>query len=389
MSTDRQPSLPSVYLISTVTALALGAITVGVPLAAFRAGLSPAAIGLVGGARSAAAALVALPVGLAADTLGRRRMLVGALVSLVLASVGLATTRSLVGLFLLTAFAGTAIGAFLPAINALAADAAAEGTHGRVFGWLTLSFHLGMSLGPAMAGVLIDAAGIPAAFALSAVLAVAGLVLALRVRTTERVLVGWRRLRAGVGVSVRGMQGQAAVVTAWMASLGISVGWGTVIALFPAFAASLGFSAATIGILFGVQSLANALSRVPLGRAMDSLRRPALWAGTAIVLYAVLLAVLPHLRSAAGFALLLTPAVVLVALVYIYAQAVIARRLPLGSRGLGMGGYSAFVFLGNAGGPVLGGAVAGVLGYAAGFAASAAVMAAIGLAHLWRARSTG
>lgn len=376
------------YLASFTFMLGQWASGVAMPLLVVALGGTLADAGIIAAVRFGLGALFSLPFGAVADAWGTRRTLFLAVASnavINLVPILAAVSGSLLPLYGWAVLSGLAASLFLPANGAYVAGTASPERRGSAFGWLTLATHTGVASGPAIGGFLWEQTSPEVTFAASSLLGATALVapafMASSIRTRVD-LTGLPRLVAGVARD-------RVIVGSWLAALGIGLPWGAVSGLFPLFAGSIGIAAASAGLLLGLQSIANGLSRVPLGRIID--RRfvpPVVAAGTCLV-YGGATALLGLQSGPVGIAIIFVGGIVALAATLMLVQVTISARAPAHLVATGLGGYSTFLSAGLGVGPFIAGAVAESSGFGWGFAAAAATgMAAALLAArlLWSGR---
>jgi MFS family permease len=180
------------------------------------------------------------------------------------------------------------------------------------------------------------------------------------------------------------------IVGCWLAALGIGLPWGAVSGLFPLFGISIGIGAGSVGLLLGLQSVTNGLSRVPLGRFIDRRALPPVVAAASCTLYAAVNGLLGFQTGPLGIAVIFVGGILALAFTLMVVQVAISARTPAGLRATGLGGYSTFLSAGLGIGPFIAGAAADAGGFGVGFGSVAlagiavAVLAAALL--LWAGR---
>lgn len=359
-----------------------------VPLLVVRLGGGPAEAGAIIASRSLLQAAVSLPLGAVADSLGARRTLAGSVAAntlitlLPIASFASGWTLPLYAWALLS---GMASGLFLPAISAYVAGAADERQRGSAFGWLTLFTHSGAAVGPAIGGLVWDAAGPMPTFLVASLIGMLALIGPSFVRVSVRTRINF----AGVPAAIAAVGRDRLVIAVWLSALAIGLPWGTVGALLPIFATSIGITATTVGLLLALQSLVNAASRVPLGRFID--RRglsPVRIAGAAAT-YGAILSLLGLQSTPFAIGLLLAVGVLVIALGVMGIQVFLATHATPQQRATALGGYNAFLQLGFGLGPLLAGTVSDAVGYGGGFASAGAAGVVVALIAAGMALSAG
>src|SRR5512146_1710306 len=123
--------------------------------------------------------LMAPILGSLADRIGRRPVILTALAGVTLANLGFLLMRSSMGYVLIRLGQGAVTAGLLPASTGFVADTVPENQRARWVGILMGSYGAGFIFGPALGGFLYDQWGFTAPFAVSAALALAGLIATL------------------------------------------------------------------------------------------------------------------------------------------------------------------------------------------------------------------
>jgi predicted MFS family arabinose efflux permease len=345
-----------------VSAIAVGAVSIDAALLGLiapllpdieqRTGAGDAALGLTLAAYAVPIFLLSLPLGRAADSIGRRPLLAAGLLLVAVGSVLIAVSDS-IGV-LLAARAVQGVGSAASGISAIAlvSDMAPPGKRGEALGVAIGATGAGSIAGPALGGVMADVLSFEAPFVLFGAMAVGLLAATVIVLPRETRRAGpaapalpviIRATRSGVG----------AWATAIMLASAGALGLIEVVAPLD-LEARLGLSSATIGILFAASIAVDALTSPLAGRWGDrrGRRGPAI-AGLALsALSVALLAVLPGVGGAAvalavygaGFSLAIAAAVPW-----------LDEAMAEGARGLAYGVQNLVYAAGYIVGPILGG----------------------------------
>jgi MFS family permease len=362
---------------------------VAVPLLVVAQGGTLAEAGVIAAIRFGLGAVFSLPFGAIADAWGTRRTLLTSIAGN--AAVNLVPLVAVAGagvapLYAWAVLSGLTSSLFLPANGAYVAGTARPEARGSAFGWVTLATHSGVAAGPAIGGVVWDTWGPAPTFLVASLLGTLALVAPSFVPRTIRSRVDLRGLPAMVGVVAR----DRVIVGSWVAALAIGLPWGAVSGLFPLFATSIGISAASAGLLLGLQSATNGASRVPLGRFIDRRRLPPIAAAGGALAYVAVNALLGLQTGPVGIALVFVGGIVALAFTLMLVQVTISARAPAELRATGLGGYSTFLSAGLGIGPFIAGATAEPFGFGVGFAAAAAAgLVAVLIAALLLSRSAG
>lgn len=142
------------WTVLVLFAIGTSLITPLIPLYQDRLGFGDTVVTLFLGCYVAALLPSMLTLGQLSDRIGRRPVLLGALLTLAAAQVVLLTTPPLWGLLAARAIQGLATGAFFGTCTAFLVDAAPPGRRGFAATLGSISVRLGLGLGPGLAGVL-------------------------------------------------------------------------------------------------------------------------------------------------------------------------------------------------------------------------------------------
>ncbi|MFR9802449.1 MFS transporter [Pseudonocardia sp. RS010] len=383
--------LAPLYGAGFVTAFGAHAVATGVGTEAGSGQLSLLALGLVLAVYDGAEVLLKPVFGALADRWGPRPVLLGglaafALVSLVyvlavLTGAARAGAGAAVALTLVRLGQGAAASAFSPAAGAMVGRLGAGGRRGRVFGSYGAWKGLGYTAGPLLGGVVVALAGLTALFVVLAAVATAATVwVALRVPALpplprERQTVVDLARRLGAPAFLR----PTAALAGTTAALSVAVGF------LPVQGIAAGLSPIVVGAVVACLALSSTLVQPQAGRAHDRGKlsaRAALAVGFTLLVAGFVLA-----ATVTGIVALVPAAIVIglgVGIATPVAFASLAASSPPERLGQTMGSAEVGRELGDAGGPLLVGAVAAAASVAAGLGTLAAVLAAIGIASAAR-----
>jgi MFS family permease len=140
-------------------------------------GVTPALTGLAIGIYGVTQALLQIPAGLLSDRIGRKPVIIGGLLVFALGSVMAALADSIWLIIIGRALQGA--GAIAAAIMALAADLTREQHRIKTMALIGMSIGLSFALALILGPVLNDLVGVPGIFALTAVLALGGVLVVL------------------------------------------------------------------------------------------------------------------------------------------------------------------------------------------------------------------
>lgn len=338
-----------------------------VPLYARGFGVSTSEIGMINAAFFLMAGLLAIPSGILSDSLGRKRLAVCGTIVLFTGMLLLYFSRSflyLTGIYLLL---GVGIAAFGPTMMSWVSEISPSTHIGRAYGWYTTALFCGLGMGPAAGGALGEWLGFRPVFLIGAALvaitiwAVQWFLPALEAPadlTIERPRqpLNWRLI-----LNNRQLMG------CWLVTFGANIIGGAFFTFLPLLAHKRGLDVGQIGIVYLVQSVTNALARIPFGTISDRIGRRK---------YQALLGVVLASFSIAGFALAVTFVHFLLAafslgislaIAFTSIGALIAETTEPRFRGLAMGGYNSFIYFGLMAGSIGLGPLIEAIGFGSGF----------------------
>jgi DHA1 family multidrug resistance protein-like MFS transporter len=316
-----------------------------VPLYAQSLGADAVLVGIINSAFLLMAALLSLPLGIISDRVGRKRLAsIGALI-LAATSFLLYFSKSPWQMVWIYLFFGTGLAAFGPTMMSLVADISPATHLGRSYGWYTTALYTSMSLGPALGGFVAEELGFLQVFLISGILIFVTFWLILFYLPRTDHIFNNRARKNDPGVAKELLQNRP-LIGCWLVTLGGCFGLGMFITFFPLHAHNQGLNVAEIGLIFAVQGLWNALSRIPFGHLSDRVARR----GTLVII-----GLFGYSFSMVGFALstsvlhfLLTATLLgmSMGLAFTSVGALIAEVVDPESRGLAMGGYNTCIYFG-------------------------------------------
>jgi DHA1 family tetracycline resistance protein-like MFS transporter len=317
--------------------------------------------------------------GALADRVGARPVLLGGLLAFAAASAGFVAAGQPDALAVTRLGQGAAAAAFSPAASTLVARLSPDRQAGRWFGSYGAWKGLGYTLGPLLGGALVSLGGFPLLYATLAglALAVAGWAAATVPATpplprARETLVGLvRRLRQPCFVQ------PTVALAAATAALSVGVGF------LPVRGATAGLGPLATGAAVSLLAASAALVQPRAGHAYDSGRLPGPRGITAgLTLAAAGFAIAALLPGPAPLGIAAVTIGVGTGIVTPLGFAALAAAAPAGRLGQTMGAAEVGRELGDAGGPLLVGAIAapaglsvGLLGLATGLLGAAAWMA--------------
>jgi len=350
-----------------------------------RTGAGDATLGLALAAYAVPIVLLSLPLGRAADSIGRRALLTVGLSFVAAGSVLIAAADSIAVLLVARAVQGLGSAASWISALALVSDTAPPGKRGEALGVALGATGAGSIAGPALGGVTADVLSFEAPFLISCGLALGVLVAALIVlpRETPRAGASVPALPAMVQATRRGIGAWGAAI---LLSAACALGLTEVVAPLD-LDTRLGLSSAAIGLLFAGSIAVDAILAPLGGRWGDrrGRRGPAISGLALLAISMLFLAVLPGIGGAgialgiwgAGFSLAMAASVPW-----------LDEAFAAQARGLAYGVQNLLYAAGYVVGPILGGVLleAGGAGLAYGLTAAATGAGAVALFIVSRRR---
>lgn len=307
-----------------------------------------------------------------ADRIGPKPVLLGGLLAFAMASAAfvLAGDPSLLGVARLAQ--GSAAAAFSPAAGALVALRGGAGRRGRSFGGYGAAKSLGYLSGPVAGGALVLSGGYGLLFGLIAAIALAVAVAAWVAVPSDSPVPRARETLVGLfrRLSNRSFVGPVAVLAAVTAATSAAVGF------FPVQGARENLSSLATGAVVSLVAAAAIIVQLRAGKALDNgrLHPAAAGLGLGAAALGLALAGAPSPLSLIAGSLLVGTGVGLATPV---GFANLARSAPPGRMGQTMGAGEVGRELGDAGGPLVVGAL-GPIGLGAGLVSLAGILALIG-----------
>ena len=334
------------------------------------------AVGVVIGAYAVTGLLLRPVAGRFADTRGRRPTVLAGAALVALSGFLYLPSLGIAGLIVARLILGAGEGAVYTAGSAWIVDLAPEDRRGRVLGLYGLAVWGGLSVGPLLGEVLLDAGGYDLVWIVAGALPVLGALFAVAARdpfeplahAEPHPLIAPEAVGPGfaVGLASFGYAAIATFVVLHLESRGVGHG----ATVFAAFAAMIVLTRLVFGDLPDRMGAAPVAIAATVGEALGLL--------LIAVAHSLPLALLGGVAMGAAFALL-NPSLMLIAL----------GRVSQQARGAAMGTYTAFFDAGVGLGAPIAGAVAALTSYEGAFFFAAAVCLASALMIFARLHPAG
>ncbi|RFU39586.1 MFS transporter [Actinomadura logoneensis] len=322
------------------------------------------------------AEVVLKPVfGALADRVGPRSVLIGGLVAFAVASALYVAVRDPAWLWAARLGQGASASAFSPAASALVARLNPRARHGRAFGSYGFFKSIGYTAGPLLGGVLVWAGGLSLLFAVLTVLAAGVAVWAALAVPVVPPLPKTRQTLLDLGRRLADPAFLRPVTALAAATAALAVGVG----FLPLSGSAAGLGPVATGAAVSLLAACAGLVQPWAGRALDDgrLTVPAgLASGLALTACGLAAAVVPGLAGLLAAAVLIGAGTGLVTPI---GFAALAAATPAERMGQTMGAAELGRELGDAGGPLLVGAVAATAALGWGYAALAAAVVLVPL----------
>jgi MFS family permease len=354
------------------------------PLYARSLGATTVQVGVINAAYLLVAGVLSLPLGILSDRVGRKRL--ASFGAFVLAGISflLAFSRTpaeLVGIYFLF---GIGLAAFGPTMMSMVAELSPASHLGRSYGWYTAALYSAMSLGPALGGFVAEHWSFRSVFVLSGVIIFSTFWMILL------LLPGARRGAAGkVPVKsrpavARELLRNRPLMGCWLATFGGCFGLGAFVSFLPLHAQNRNLTVGQIGLVFAIQGLSNALSRIPFGHLSDRVGSRERLVLLGLLGFSISLVVFAVSEGTAQFVWWAIVFGISMSLAFTSVGALIAESVAPESRGLAMGGYNTSIYFGMMASSALIGGVIQRVGFEASFVLTGLVnLGLTGLFHLF------
>jgi MFS family permease len=331
-----------------------------VPLFASSLGADTIQVGMINGAFMLMAGALSIPSGLISDRLGRRLPLLGGLILLAGSSFLLYWSSSPLQMAVIYLLFGVGLSAVSPTLMSYVADVTPPEVLGQAYGWYTMALYGGMTLGPAAGGFLGTALGLRPVFLVAGGLILAMFFVALVFLPAHPVDRRGAGARPAILPALKDLMGNRPLIACLVATLGGCFGFGMFVTFMPLYILSQGMNTGHVGLVFAIQALANALSRLPSGRLCDRVADRSVLVTGGLAVFAMALAAFGLCRSVASFMAVAAVMGISMGVAFTVICALIADVVPRELRGLAMGCYNTCVYTGmmlsSVGmGPIIGG----------------------------------
>jgi MFS family permease len=377
---DRRLLYP-LYAAGFVTAFGAHSIAAGLGLFTGEQHTSLLTLGILLAVYDGAEVILKPVFGTLADRIGPRPVLLGGLAAFAAASAVFVVVGNPALLVVVRFAQGAAASAFSPAAGAMVARLSDGSRHGRVFGSYGAFKSLGYALGPILGAVLISTGGYPALFIALTVLAVAVTGWAALAVPTLPPLPRRRQTVLDLARRLGSADFLHPTVTLASANAALAVGVG----FFPVLAIEAGLGPVVTGAAVSLLSVTAIVVQPWAGRALDAGRLSegfGMAAGIGLAAAGLLTGALLPVPACVAAAAVMVGAGTAVATPLAFAH--LAGTAPPERLGQTMGAAEVGRELGDAGGPLLVGAIAAAVSLGGGIAALAIVLAGVAVINTLR-----
>jgi DHA1 family multidrug resistance protein-like MFS transporter len=318
-----------------------------VPLYAQSLGADTVLVGIINAAFLLAAGALSLPLGLVVDRLGMKRLAGVGLLMLAASSFLLSLSSTPGQLIWIYLFSGAGLAAFGPTMMSYVAGVSPPTHLGRSYGWYTTALYAGMSLGPGAGGFVAEAWGFPLVFILSGLSIFLTFWVMCFLLPRARQVLPVRPPKLALGKKVlRDACTNLPLLGSWLATGGGCFALGIFITFLPLHAHHQGLTYGQIGLIFAIQGIMNAVSRLPFGYLSDRVERRSLLVVWGLLGIAAALAGYGLSRRPLHFNLCAVVMGLSMGLAFTSVAAFSVETVAPEMRNLAMGGYNSAIYLG-------------------------------------------
>lgn len=334
-------------------------------------GASALDIGMITAVYYFFAATLAAPFGRVSDIFGRKAVIQMGMAISTVSSLAIFFSTNSTELLIAYSIGGIGLAGFIPAVSSYIGDVVPRNKIATGYAWFQTFMHVGMTVGPALAGIIAGFVGLKVTFFSTGGFTLIGFLLATffmnqqsksRAAGTEE-RVSW--------IQMMKVKPNMVVLAGWLMVLGISLARGPFELLFPFYAREIGIDLVTIGLLFSIPGLVSMLIRIPIASLSDRMRErdPFIISGT--LLFVLAIALIPRFSGM----LYLSIVMVMIGVASGFFLTPITARIAEGAspseRGFAMGGSNMMRFGGFSISSLLIGAISSSFSFETGFLVAA------------------
>jgi MFS family permease len=341
---------------------------------------SDTVIGLIAAISPLAGILFSFPVGLLADRLGKKRLLVAASVVFLLAPPLYPLVHDPFWLIPIRFFHGIGTAILGPVASAVIVSAYPD-SRGEKLGLYSSATLIGRTLAPLAGGAIISLLSYRSVYGAAFLVCVPVLVLALVLGRDEGSAAVGKVSLADFGASLREFLRNGRLLGTSLVEMATYFCYGVMETYLPIYLAGQGVPAYQIGVVFSLQVLSIALTKPLFGRLADRVdRRVQVFFG--ILLLTGFIALVPLFRGAIPVGIVAVLFGLAMSVSTVATSAYIADVARQESLGASLGALSSIMDIGHSSGPFIAGVIITATAIGAGFLAAGGVSALAALAFL-------
>lgn len=317
-----------------------------VPLYAKSIGADTVQVGTINSAFLLMAGILSLPLGILSDRFGRKLFASLGLIVLAATSFLLYFSKTPMQLLWIYLFFGAGVAAFGPTMMSFVADFSPATHLGRSYGWYTTALYTSMSLGPAVGGFIAQQSGFLQVFFISGIIIFLTFWVVVFFLPPTHLIIGERPKREKTSIIIRGLLKNRPLLSCWLVTLGGCFALGMFITFLPLHAQNQNLTVWQIGLVFAVQGISNAVSRIPFGHLSDKVADRSTLVVIGLIGFSASMAGFGISKTMVHFVSFAVAFGTSMGLAFTSIGALIAEVVPVESRGFAMGGYNTCIYFG-------------------------------------------
>jgi len=317
-----------------------------IPLYARSIGADTVQIGIINSAFLLIAGIMSLPLGILSDRFGRKLFASLGLVVLSVTSFLLYFSKTPMQIMWIYLLFGAGLAAFGPTMMSFVADFSPTTHLGRSYGWYTTALYTSMSLGPAIGGFIAEERGFLQVFFISGIIIFLTFWVVVFFLPPTHLIIAERPKKEKTSVIMKGLLKNRPLLSCWLVTLGGCFALGMFITFLPLHAQNQNLTIWQIGLVFAVQGICNAISRIPFGHMSDKVKNRSTLVVIGLIGFAASMAGFGISTRLIHFVSFAVAFGISMGLAFTSIGALIAEVVPVESRGLAMGGYNTCIYFG-------------------------------------------
>jgi MFS family permease len=344
-----------------------------IPLYARSIGADTVQIGIINSAFLLIAGIMSLPLGILSDRFGRKLFASFGLIVLSVTSFLLYFSKTPMQIMWIYLLFGAGLAAFGPTMMSFVADFSPITHLGRSYGWYTTAIYTSMSLGPAIGGFIAQQRGFLQVFLISGMIIFLSFWVVVLFLPPTHLVIADRPKKRKPSIIVRELLKNRPLLSCWLVTFGGCFALGMFVTFLPLHAQNQSLTIWQIGLVFAVQGLANALSRIPFGHLSDKVANRSTLVVIGFIGFAASMAGFAISKSTIHFVTFAIAFGASMGLAFTSVGALIAEVVSLESRGLAMGGYNTCIYFGMMASSASMGGIIRKIGFEGGFFITAVI----------------